>query len=102
MSIISSSNSGTDFRGQAMQSENENEVPDLSLMEGGPGDSLMKRLRLIRPELGAASARTAIILAAITWIPLLAFSLVEGLVACNSDIGIALMYREVCVTESFA
>ena len=34
-------------------------------MEGGPGDALMKRLRLIRPELGAASARTAIILAAI-------------------------------------
>jgi hypothetical protein len=79
MSIISSSNSGTDFRGQAMQSENGNEVPELSLMEGGPGDSLMKRLRLIRPELGAASARTAIILAALTWIPLLVFSLVEGL-----------------------
>jgi hypothetical protein len=62
-----------------MQSENVNEVPELSLMEGGPGDALMKRLRLIRPELGEASARTAIILAAITWIPLLAFSFVEGL-----------------------
>ena len=62
-----------------MQSENVNEIPELSLMERGPGDALMKRLRLIRPELGAASARTAIILAAITWIPLLVFSLVEGL-----------------------
>jgi hypothetical protein len=62
-----------------MQSENVNEVPELLLMEGGPGDALMKRLRLIRPELGEASARTAIILAAITWIPLLAFSFVEGL-----------------------
>ena len=29
-------------------------------MEGGPGEALMKRLRLIRPKLGAASARTAI------------------------------------------
>ena len=47
-----------------MQSENANEVPELSLMEGGPGDALMKRLRLIRPELGSASARTAIILGA--------------------------------------
>src|SRR5258705_10406242 len=62
-----------------MQSEKGDEVPELALMEGGPGDSLMKRLRLIRPELGAASARTAIILAVLTWIPLLVFSLVEGL-----------------------
>jgi hypothetical protein len=62
-----------------MQSQNENEVPELSLMEGGPGDALMKRLRLIRPELGAASARTAIILAAIGWVPLFALSAVEGL-----------------------
>jgi hypothetical protein len=29
-------------------------------------------------------------------------ALFTELVACNSDIGIALMYREVCVTESFA
>jgi hypothetical protein len=62
-----------------MQSENGNEVPELSLMEGGPGDALMKKLRLIRPELGAASSRTAIFLAAITWLPLLVFSVVEGL-----------------------
>jgi hypothetical protein len=39
----------------------------------------MKRLRLIRPELGGASGRTAIILASITWLPLLTFSLIEGL-----------------------
>ena len=52
-----------------MQSENVNEVPELSLMEGGPGDALMKRLRIIRPEFGAASARTAIILAALAWVP---------------------------------
>ena len=36
------------------------EFPELSLMEGGPGDALMKRLRLIRPEFAAASGRTAI------------------------------------------
>ena len=56
-----------------MKTENAKEFPELSLMEGGPGDALMKRLRLIRPEFGAASARTAIILSAITWLPLLAF-----------------------------
>jgi hypothetical protein len=33
-----------------MQSEKVNEVPELSLMEGGPGDALMKRLRLIRAD----------------------------------------------------
>ncbi len=61
-----------------MKTENEREFPELSLMEGGPGDALMKRLRLIRPEFGAASGRTAIILAIFTWLPLLAFSLIEG------------------------
>ena len=62
-----------------MKTQDIDELPRLSLMEGGPGDALMKRLRLIRPELGAASARTAIILAIITWLPLLVFSLIEGL-----------------------
>ena len=79
MGIISFSNSGTDVRGGPMQREKEGEFPELSLMEGGPGDALMKKLRLIRPEFGAASARTAIILAALTWLPLLVFSLIEGL-----------------------
>jgi len=59
--------------------ENEKEFPEFALMEGGPGDALMKRLRLIRPELGAASGRTATILAMLTWLPLLAFSVIEGL-----------------------
>lgn len=62
-----------------MTSENASEFPALSLIEGGPGDALMKRLRLIRPEIGAASARTAIILAAVTWLPLLVLSVIEGL-----------------------
>jgi hypothetical protein len=70
---------GTDYWGHPMKKHDVDEFPELSLMEGGPGDALMKRLRLIRPELGAASARTAIILAAVSWLPLLMFSLIEGL-----------------------
>ena len=62
-----------------MTSENTKEFPELSLIEGGPGAALMKRLRLIRPEIGAASARTAIILAVVTWLPLLVLSVIEGL-----------------------
>ena len=63
----------------AMKTDDTSEFPELSLMEGGPGDALMKKLRLIRPEFGAASARTAIILAVITWFPLLVFSSIDGL-----------------------
>jgi hypothetical protein len=62
-----------------MKAEDVSGLPELSLMEGGPGDALMKRLRLIRPKFGAASGRTAIILAALTWLPLLVFSFIEGL-----------------------
>jgi hypothetical protein len=72
--------------GHAMRTENAKEFPEFSLMEGGPGDALMKRLRLIRPELGAASGRTAIILAMLTWLPLLAFSLIEGLALSGARI----------------
>jgi hypothetical protein len=32
-----------------MKKYDTDEFPELSLMEGGPGDALMKRLRLIRP-----------------------------------------------------
>jgi len=69
-----------------MKTENEKEFPELSLMEGGPGDALMKKLRLIRPEFGAASARTAIILAALTWLPLLLLSAIEGLTVVGARI----------------
>ncbi|MGO9056039.1 MAG: hypothetical protein ACLQU2_01420 [Candidatus Binataceae bacterium] len=69
-----------------MTSESATEFPDLSLIEGGPGDALMKRLRLIRPEIGAASARTAIILAAVTWLPLLVLSVIEGLALSGARI----------------
>jgi hypothetical protein len=50
-----------------------------SLTEGGPGSALMKRLHLIHPKLGSGSARTALILMALTWLPLAILCLVEGL-----------------------
>jgi len=62
-----------------METKKANEFPELHLMEGGPGEALMKKLRLIRPEFGEASARTALILAVLTWLPLLVFSSLEGL-----------------------
>jgi hypothetical protein len=50
-----------------------------SLTEGGPGSSVMKRLHLVHPELGAGAARMALILMALTWGPLLVFCLLERL-----------------------
>ncbi len=49
-----------------------------SLTEGGPGTAFMKRLRLIHPEMGAGSARTALILMALIWLPLCILCLIEG------------------------
>jgi len=43
--------------------------PTFSL-EGGPGSAFMKRARLVHPALGESSARTAIILVTMTWLPL--------------------------------
>src|SRR5215472_12859980 len=50
-----------------------------SLTEGGPGTALMKRLRLIHPEMGAGSARTALIFMALIWLPLCVLCVIEGL-----------------------
>jgi len=50
-----------------------------SLTEGGPGTAFMKRLRLIHPEMGAGSARTAVIPMALIWVPLCVRCLMEGL-----------------------
>ncbi len=62
--------------------------PDLafSLTEGGPGSAFMKRLRLVHPELGTGSARTALILMALTWLPLFILCLLEGLVFSGAKI----------------
>ena len=60
--------------------------PDLLLTEGGPGDALMHRLHLLRPEDHTATLRTAAILAAITWLPLCVISIVQGLAFGNQNI----------------
>jgi hypothetical protein len=51
--------------------------PPLLLTEGGPGDAVLRRLRLA--PLGGRSRRAALVLAAVTWLPLVVFSTVEGL-----------------------
>jgi len=56
-----------------------NAIPDLMLTQGGPAHTLMRRLRLIQPEAATGTRRTALMLAAITWAPLCALSLLEGL-----------------------
>ncbi len=48
------------------------------LTEGGPGTAFLSRLRLAHPELGASSVRTAALLTAICWAPLLVLSLLGG------------------------
>jgi hypothetical protein len=53
-------------------------APTLSLTEGGPGAAVIKRLRFGPWDLGAAAPRTAVLLAAITWIPLLVLSVLQG------------------------
>ena len=60
--------------------------PDLLLTKGGPGDALMHRLHLLRPEDNTATLRTAAILAAITWLPLCVLSIVQGLAFGNRNI----------------
>ncbi len=69
-----------------MTAETMTEFPELSLIEGGPGDALMRKLRLISPGIGSASPRTAIILAAITWLPLMVLSVIEGLAVGGAKI----------------
>ena len=52
--------------------------PEFSLTEGGPGAAFMKRLRLVHPVLGAQSARIALILGGLTWLPLFVLCVLEG------------------------
>jgi hypothetical protein len=58
--------------------------PPLVLTEGGPGAAVLRRLRLA--PLGGRSRRAAAVLAAAAWLPLLVFSLVEGLAAGGARI----------------
>ena len=52
-------------------------LPPLVLTEGGPGDALLRRLRLA--PFGVRARRAALVLAAIAWIPLLVLSAIERL-----------------------
>ena len=52
------------------------DLPPLLLTEGGPGDAVLRRLGL-RP-LGVGARRTAMILAAVSWVPLLVLSAIQG------------------------
>jgi hypothetical protein len=64
---------------EAEMAENVDVLATFALMEGGPGTAFAKRLRLVHPQLGASSVRTAVILVTLTWLPLFALSLAEGL-----------------------
>jgi hypothetical protein len=50
-----------------------------SLTEGGPGAAFMKRLHLVDPERGTGQGRAALILTALTWVPLFILCIFEGL-----------------------
>ena len=49
------------------------------ITEGGPGAAMMRRLHLVRPEQAGGLGRTALILVAVTWVPLFVLCLLEGL-----------------------
>src|SRR5262249_3329713 len=59
-------------------------VPPLALTEGGPGDTLLKRLRLA--PFAYRSRRAALVLAGVTWIPLFLLSAIGGLAFSGANI----------------
>src|SRR5262245_66197404 len=59
-------------------------VPPLTLTEGGPGDALLQRLRLA--PFAHRARRAAVVLAGITWIPLLLLSTIGGLAFGGTNI----------------
>ena len=60
-----------ELRGELSQS--------FTLTEGGPGAAIMKRLHLVRPERRADPGRIALILTTLSWLPLFALCIFEGL-----------------------
>jgi len=60
------------------------ELPPLLLTEGGPGDALLRRLRLA--PLGVRSRRAALVLAAVTWVPLLVLAAFQGVAVSGPQI----------------
>jgi hypothetical protein len=63
--------------------DNAEFAPVFSLTEGGPGTAFMMRLRLIHPKMGTGSPRAALILMALTWLPLAILCVAEGLAFRN-------------------
>jgi hypothetical protein len=60
-----------------MGTDVEDRFPPLLLTEGGPGDALMRRLKLA--PLGLRARRAAVVLALVAWAPLLVLSVIQGL-----------------------
>src|SRR6187549_220871 len=60
------------------------EFPPLLLTEGGPGDALLRRLRLA--PLGIGSRRAALVLMGVTWVPLLLLSVLQGVAVSGPQI----------------
>lgn len=59
-------------------------LPPLVLTEGGPGDAVLRVLRLV--PVGQGARRAAVVVAAVTWVPLLVLSAFEGLVLGGAEI----------------
>jgi hypothetical protein len=59
-------------------------LPALPLIEGGPGDVILRRLGIA--PLGRRTARGALVLALVTWVPLLVLALGERLVVTGAGI----------------
>jgi hypothetical protein len=51
----------------------------LSIVEGGPGHGVLRRLNLVQPLSTAGLTRISLLLALVTWLPLAILSAIEGL-----------------------
>jgi hypothetical protein len=67
-----------------MTTQRAEPVPTLELTEGGPGAALLRRLRV--EPLGRNARRAALGLMAVTWLPLLVLSALDGFVLRGVDI----------------
>ncbi|HJU11747.1 MAG TPA: hypothetical protein VJ728_12765 [Candidatus Binataceae bacterium] len=59
---------------------------DALFTQGGPGAAIMRRFGLLHPKLDVASTRAALILATVTWVPLLILSAIQGLALGGANI----------------
>src|SRR6516164_9358253 len=53
-------------------------IQSFTLTEGGPGAAFMRQIHLVQREWGRGLGRTALILTAVTWVPLFVLCLLEG------------------------